>query len=237
MRKLRSFGFHLHVLDIRQHREVHAKALEAIEQDRKRNRKQENSFGPQQDVTETLRTIAQIKRAYPASAITRYVISGTESEQDVLVLLELAKRNSVRMARSHEDPGVMPVPLFESIASLRRSPEVMRRLWQHPEYAPLLDSWQRWQEVMLGYSDSNKDGGMLTSTWELYKAHRELIAKLSCAYSMAVEEPSAAVAVPLTLRFLPNRRARSPDSFVSPNRAKFSTGNIPMPCSRNGTSN
>jgi len=174
LRKLRSFGFHLHVLDIRQHREVHAKALEAIGQDRKRNRRQENSFGPQQDVTKTLRTIAQIKRAYPASAITRYVISGTESEQDVLVLLELAKRNSVRMARSHEDPGVMPVPLFESIASLRRSPEVMRRLWQHPEYAPLLDSWQRWQEVMLGYSDSNKDGGMLTSTWELYKAHREL---------------------------------------------------------------
>ena len=50
----------------------------------------------------------------------------------------------------------------------------MRRLWSDPEYQPLLDSWGRWQEVMLGYSDSNKDGGMLTSTWELHKAHREL---------------------------------------------------------------
>ena len=50
----------------------------------------------------------------------------------------------------------------------------MRRLWSDPEYQRLLDSWGRWQEVMLGYSDSNKDGGMLTSTWELYKAHREL---------------------------------------------------------------
>jgi phosphoenolpyruvate carboxylase len=50
----------------------------------------------------------------------------------------------------------------------------MRRLWRHPEYQPLLDSWGRWQEVMLGYSDSNKDGGMLTSTWELHKAHRDL---------------------------------------------------------------
>jgi phosphoenolpyruvate carboxylase len=50
----------------------------------------------------------------------------------------------------------------------------MRRLWNDAEYQPLLDSWGRWQEVMLGYSDSNKDGGMLTSTWELYKAHREL---------------------------------------------------------------
>jgi phosphoenolpyruvate carboxylase len=68
----------------------------------------------------------------------------------------------------------MPVPLFESIESLRAAGSVMRRLWSHPEYQPLLDSWGRWQEVMLGYSDSNKDGGMLTSTWELYKAHREL---------------------------------------------------------------
>jgi phosphoenolpyruvate carboxylase len=68
----------------------------------------------------------------------------------------------------------MPVPLFESIESLRTAANVMRRLWTNPEYQPLLDSWGRWQEVMLGYSDSNKDGGMLTSTWELYKAHREL---------------------------------------------------------------
>src|SRR5216684_4266540 len=68
----------------------------------------------------------------------------------------------------------MPVPLFESIQSLRAAGGVMRRLWRRPEYQPLLDSWGRWQEVMLGYSDSNKDGGMLTSTWEIYKTHREL---------------------------------------------------------------
>jgi phosphoenolpyruvate carboxylase len=66
------------------------------------------------------------------------------------------------------------VPLFESIESLRASSDIMRRLWSDPEYQRLLDSWGRWQEVMLGYSDSNKDGGMLTSTWELYKAHRQL---------------------------------------------------------------
>jgi len=50
----------------------------------------------------------------------------------------------------------------------------MRRVWNSPEYSPLLDSWGRSQEAMLGYSDSNKDGGMLTSTWELHKAHRAL---------------------------------------------------------------
>jgi phosphoenolpyruvate carboxylase len=68
----------------------------------------------------------------------------------------------------------MPVPLFESIADLRNCDEVCRTLWTSPDYAPLLDSWDRRQEVMLGYSDSNKDGGMLTSCWEIYKAHRAL---------------------------------------------------------------
>jgi phosphoenolpyruvate carboxylase len=68
----------------------------------------------------------------------------------------------------------MPVPLFESIEDLRNCPAICRTLWTSPDYAPLLDSWGRQQEVMLGYSDSNKDGGMLTSTWEIFKAHRAL---------------------------------------------------------------
>jgi phosphoenolpyruvate carboxylase len=68
----------------------------------------------------------------------------------------------------------MPVPLFESIEALRTSASVMEHIWRAPDYQPALDSWGRWQEVMLGYSDSNKDGGMLTSIWELYKAHRDL---------------------------------------------------------------
>ncbi len=68
----------------------------------------------------------------------------------------------------------MPVPLFESIEALRASASVMERIWRAPDYQLPLDSWGRWQEVMLGYSDSNKDGGMLTSIWELYKAHRDL---------------------------------------------------------------
>ena len=50
----------------------------------------------------------------------------------------------------------------------------MRQLWTSDAYKPLLESWNHKQEVMLGYSDSNKDGGMITSTWEIYKAHRAL---------------------------------------------------------------
>jgi phosphoenolpyruvate carboxylase len=88
--------------------------------------------------------------------------------------VRLAALCGVSVAGSNTDPGLMPVPLFESIESLRASAEVMRRVWTSPAYQPLLDSWNRRQEVMLGYSDSNKDGGMLTSTWELYKAQRNL---------------------------------------------------------------
>jgi len=68
----------------------------------------------------------------------------------------------------------MPVPLFESIQALRASVGIMEKVWSNSNYRRLLDSWSGWQEVMLGYSDSNKDGGMLTSIWELYKAHRSL---------------------------------------------------------------
>jgi phosphoenolpyruvate carboxylase len=68
----------------------------------------------------------------------------------------------------------MPVPLFESIEDLRNCPAICRELWRAADYIPLLESWGRRQEVMLGYSDSNKDGGMFTSTWEIYKAQREL---------------------------------------------------------------
>ena len=126
------------------------------------------------ELIETFRTIQQLKRTYPSQSIRQYIISGAESEDDVLNVVRLAKVCGVSLAGSEDDPGLMPVPLFESIDSLRAAGSVMRRLWRNPEYQSLLDSWGRWQEVMLGYSDSNKDGGMLTSTWELYKAHREL---------------------------------------------------------------
>ena len=88
--------------------------------------------------------------------------------------MTLAAKAGVCLNAVDGDPGLMPVPLFESIHSLRASADVMQQLWRTPEYRALLDSWSGWQEVMLGYSDSNKDGGMLTSIWELYKAHRAL---------------------------------------------------------------
>jgi len=237
LRQLRTFGFHLLVLDIRQHARVHAEVLREIEtmkigtmkidlnkiglrntelRKTKLRKSELRKTGPSlvaealpyngatgspqlQELVETFRAIQELKRTYPAQSIRQYIISGTESENDVLNVIRLAKACGVSLAGSGGntglgyptvkdpspedpslvdpslvDPGLMPVPLFESIDSLRAAGGVMRRLWRHPEYQPLLDSWGRWQEVMLGYSDSNKDGGMLTSTWELYNAHRDL---------------------------------------------------------------
>ena len=208
LRQLRTFGFHLQVLDIRQHARVHAEVVREIiakkidvrkfeprspELEKRKVRKAElratapalaagsglpahGEMGSAQtrELIATFHAIRQLKKTYPPHSISQYIISGAESEDDVLNVVRLAQTCGVKVAGSDDDPGLMPVPLFESIDSLRAAGDVMRRLWRHPEYQPLLHSWGQWQEVMLGYSDSNKDGGMLTSTWELYKAHREL---------------------------------------------------------------
>ncbi len=170
LRKVRTFGLQLHTLDIRQHARVHAKVIAELGPTLSGDAQSADA----RELLETFRTIAQLKRTHPPGSIRHYIICGAESESDVLSVVRLAKAGGVQIAGSAADPGLMPVPLFESIESLRTAAGVMRRLWTDPEYQPLLDSWGRWQEVMLGYSDSNKDGGMLTSTWELYKAHREL---------------------------------------------------------------
>jgi phosphoenolpyruvate carboxylase len=125
---------------------------------------------------DSLRAVAELKREFPPESIRTHVISGARGVGDVLRLVWLAEGCGVGVAADPErgDPGLMPVPLFESIGDLRNCPEACRALWTSKEYAPYLDSWGRRQEVMLGYSDSNKDGGMLTSTWEIFKAHRAL---------------------------------------------------------------
>jgi phosphoenolpyruvate carboxylase len=173
LRRVRTFGFHLHTLDIRQHARVHAEALAHLETNRANESPTSGHSSQSEEVLETFGVIAEVKRNFPI-AIRNYVISGAESEDDILAVIRLAKHSMVNMAGTPTDPGLMPVPLFESIDSLRAAAGIMRRLWNRAEYRALVDSWGGWQEVMLGYSDSNKDGGMLTSTWELYKAHREL---------------------------------------------------------------
>ena len=175
--KVRSFGFHLHTLDIRQHAGIHSRAIAEIADvsNITAGAPPEEKLAPQTAAAlETFRALAELKQNYPVEAICAYIISGTESVDDIFAVIRLAALCGVQIAASGADPGLMPVPLFESIESLRASAGIMETLWNMPEFQRPLASWHRRQEVMLGYSDSNKDGGMLTSTWELYKAHREL---------------------------------------------------------------
>ena len=127
-------------------------------------------------VLETFRVVAEIKQGCSPEAIRQYVISGASSVEDVLAVVRLARLGGVAVEGAEEgpDPGLMPVPLFESIEDLRNAPAICRELWSRTDYRKLLSSWGDWQEIMLGYSDSNKDGGMLTSTWEIFRAHRDL---------------------------------------------------------------
>ena len=177
LRQVDTFGFHLHTLDVREHASVHRRALLEFSNVIAAN---EGAVPPAPSketvkLFDSLRMVTDLKREYPTEAIRSYVISGTESASDVTALLSLAELTGVHVASTNRsDPGMMPVPLFESIEDLRNCPAVCRSLWTNSDYARLLDSWDRRQEVMLGYSDSNKDGGMLTSTWEIFKAHRAL---------------------------------------------------------------
>jgi phosphoenolpyruvate carboxylase len=185
LRKARTFGFHLATLDIRQHANVHRSTLlelqDASHNDGVPSATKKSGAPPDASLSETatnvlnvFRCVTEWKKDFPAVCIRNYVISGAESENDIQAVLDLAKRAGVEVAASGKDPGLMPVPLFESIHSLRNSANVMERVWSDPQYRKLLASWSDWQEVMIGYSDSNKDGGMLTSIWELYKSHRAL---------------------------------------------------------------
>ena len=176
--KVRTFGFHLHALDIRQNARVQSEALaelaSAVNLAAADTQFPPELSAPSVELLETFRTIAELKKTQSPKAIRNFVISSTQSEHDIFAVIRLAALGGVAVAASAADPGLMPVPLFESIDTLRRAALIMRRVWKAPEYQPLLDSWGRTHEVMLGYSDSNKDGGMLTSTWELHKAQHHL---------------------------------------------------------------
>ena len=201
LRQLDTFGFHLVTLDIRQHSRFHEKAVTELAQGTAVQTGNAEIPPPGNEtgmVMDALRAVAQSQRDYPPAAIQTYVISGATSAQDVLRVLWLAQAAGVEVkggegtgnreqgtetikpsSSTHHSPPIthhslMPAPLFESIEDLRNAPAICRELWTDAAYKPYLDSWGRRQEVMLGYSDSNKDGGMLTSTWEIYVAHREL---------------------------------------------------------------
>ncbi|MBP6018624.1 MAG: phosphoenolpyruvate carboxylase [Burkholderiaceae bacterium] len=131
-----------------------------------------------------LRMAASLRRTYGAGAIAQTIVSHTETLSDLLEALLLQQETGLIIPTAHDAPnatdaipsGLMVVPLFETIPDLERGPDIMARWLDLPEVAARVRQTQGGiQEVMLGYSDSNKDGGYLTSNWTLYQAERQLV--------------------------------------------------------------
>jgi phosphoenolpyruvate carboxylase len=125
-------------------------------------------------------TAAQVLARYGRDAMRHYIISHTESVSDLLeVLLLLKETGLVAGTLDGEGAGaavtqLIVVPLFETIGDLRNAAPIMREFYALPGIAAMMTRSGREQDIMLGYSDSNKDGGTFTSNWELYRAELEL---------------------------------------------------------------
>jgi phosphoenolpyruvate carboxylase len=194
------FGFHLAEVDLRQNSDVHERTvgelLEAVSPGTNYGKLDETArvelllrelatarplassfvtYSPETtSELEILRAAADVRKRYGKRTVPNYVISKADSPSDVLeVALLLKEAGLMRPQDSALDVNI--VPLFETIGDLRACGRVMDELLSLPEYDRFLASRGRVQEVMLGYSDSNKDGGFLTSGWELYKAEIQLI--------------------------------------------------------------
>ena len=119
-------------------------------------------------------TARAMKDTYGDEALPNCIISKTDGVSDMLEAALLLKEAGLLHPGAQPGLAVNIVPLFETIEDLRQAPATMDRLLSLPIYRTLLHSRRDEQEIMLGYSDSNKDGGFLTSGWELYKAEIEL---------------------------------------------------------------
>jgi phosphoenolpyruvate carboxylase len=195
------FGFHLCPLDMRQHSGVHEQVVaelfergarragyaELDETERRawllteiatprplRSPHLEYSALAQSELG-ILDTAYEIQRRYGPDALPNYIISQTNDVSDLLEVALLAKEAGLLSPGAAPRMTINIIPLFETIDDLRGCARIMDELFRLPAYRSLLASRGDAQEVMLGYSDSNKDGGFVTSNWELYKAEVALV--------------------------------------------------------------
>ncbi|MBL0727811.1 phosphoenolpyruvate carboxylase [Piscinibacter sp. HJYY11] len=122
-------------------------------------------------------TALKMRRAYGREALRHYIISHTEDVSDLLEVLLLQKEAGLMRGTLDDSAScdLIVSPLFETIGDLRRAGPIMRDYYALPGIAQMMVRSGREQDVMLGYSDSNKDGGSFTSNWELYRAETTLV--------------------------------------------------------------
>ena len=196
--RVRSFGFHLAALDLRQDSAAHDAALAALLGDRgwaerdaaDRAGRLHGLLGADAAARvdagnaaaaatlEVFRSVLDVRRSHGSDAIGLYIISMSRSAADALAPLALA-RIAGCVERVDGTPGEVPLdiaPLFETVDDLQAAPAVMRELFEDPAYRRHLASRRDEQTVMLGYSDSAKDGGLFASRWALQRTQVELTA-------------------------------------------------------------
>ena len=203
MRAVQVFGFHLATLDLRQssdhHEAVVAELLRvariepdysALPEDGRRSlllrllddarplRVRDADYSPlARSELEIFETAREARRRYGREALRHYIISHTEDVSDLLEVLLLQKEcgllHGTLDADAHNE--LIVVPLFETIGDLRNAGPIMRAFYALPGITEMVRRSGAEQDVMLGYSDSNKDGGFFTSNWELYRAEIALV--------------------------------------------------------------
>jgi phosphoenolpyruvate carboxylase len=196
-----AFGFHLASLDLRQNSDVHEAVIAELlreagacgdylglpEAERRAllvaelrsPRPLRSKFARYSELArgelEIFEAAAEMHARLGRNAIRQYVISKTDSVSDLLEVAVLLKEVGLATPGARPGSRLQIVPLFETIADLRGAAATMEAWFALPEGRAIVASLGDVQEVMLGYSDSNKDGGYVTSNWELYKAETRLV--------------------------------------------------------------
>jgi phosphoenolpyruvate carboxylase len=202
IRQAELFGFHLATLDVRQHSQEHENAMtevlakagvtadyaalseeEKIEllhgllsDSRPLLHENANLTEGTKECLDVYRTIYRAQQEFGRDCITSYLISMTQGASDMLEVMVFAKEAG--LFRRESDGSIVctlqSVPLFETIDDLHAAPDIMKTLFNLPVYRETVAAMGNQHEIMLGYSDSNKDGGMVTANWELRVALNEL---------------------------------------------------------------
>jgi len=190
---VRAHGFHGLMMDVRDHADVHTAAINeilpsgkngpdaarlraALTGKNKSLRRTRKLSADTKRVIDTFRAIQTIQDEAGEAAACTYIVSMTRSVDDLLKVLLLAREAGlVDLTRKDSVSRLNVVPLFETLDDLEHAPKIMRSLLDDPLYARQLEARGRRQEVMIGYSDSSKDAGMIASSWALYRAQESLI--------------------------------------------------------------
>ena len=200
LRAVQVFGFHLAPIDLRQNSDVHARTVaellagagrcadyEALPENERISlltaeiTTPRPLYSPYLSYSEETRgeldiffAARELRERYGAAALPNCIISKTDGVSDLLELALLLKESGLLRPGAGPRLDVNIIPLFETIEDLQKSAQTMDAIFSVPVYRELIAGRGDEHEVMLGYSDSNKDGGFLTSGWELYKAEIEL---------------------------------------------------------------